>query len=101
LPFDHALAVLVDGTAIAHRRQPADGALWLLSFNERRVQSLPGLRVAGFEIAVVEDDPASPQVGAHAGKHPLARSLEVAAQEALGAVASEHRGAHGPKTTTT
>jgi hypothetical protein len=95
-----ALAVLVDGAAIAHKREPSDGILRLLTFRERGVQPLPGLRVTGFEIGEVEDDPTRTEIGAYAGQHALTCALKVTAQQALSSVASQHSRAHGPKLTT-
>jgi hypothetical protein len=95
LLFTCAPAVLIDGPAVADLHQPPRGVLDLLTFHEHGVQPLPGLRVTGFEIVAVEDDPARAEVGAHAGEHALAHRLEVAAQLAFGAIAAEHRGAHG------
>jgi hypothetical protein len=97
LLFATALAVLVDGATKAHNREPSDGVLRLLTFHELRVQPLPGLRITGFKIGKVEDDPARTEIGAHAGQHALTRTLKVAAQQALGSIASQHRRAHGPK----
>ncbi len=88
---------LVDRPAKADLHEPAGGVLDLLTLQQRRVQPLPGLRVAPFQVAIVEDDPARAQPFAHDAEHPLALGLELLAQHAFGAVATQRQGAHGLK----
>src|SRR5205814_4869960 len=95
LPAD-TRAMLVDRAAEGHERQPGGGIGDLGAFERDRVEALERLGVAGVEVAAVELHAAPAQAsGDLAGDAPL-QSLELLAQKALGAVATQEPWAHRP-----
>ena len=80
--------MLVDRAAIRHDGQPARRVRDVAAREQRRVEALPGHRVARFQVSRIELHPAGPQARAHDREHPLAHSLELPPQQTLGAVAA-------------
>src|SRR5438128_10364503 len=94
LPPADARAVLVDRAAEGHERQPRARIGDLLAVERGRVEALEGLRVAGAEVAAVEVHPAPAQAPGDPSGDALLQSLELLAQQALGAVATQKPWAH-------
>ncbi len=89
-----ARAMLVDRAAKGDDSQPARRVLDLLARQHRRVQSVPGGRVAGLQIDVVEGHAAGAQAPGHGGDDAGVQRRELLAQQALGAVAAQAQRTH-------
>ena len=92
----HTGTVLVDRAAVGHQHEPARRVRDLLALEHDRVQALPRHRVARLEIVAIERDAARPQLAVDALQHPPAQRVELAAQQTLGAMATEAQRAHCP-----
>src|SRR5580704_2474432 len=87
-------AALVDGTAEGDEHEPAGGVGDLLTFEDDRVETLPGNRIAGVEIAAIELHPRGEEAPSDDRGDFSSQGLELGSQEALGAVAADGQRAH-------
>ena len=89
-------AELLDRPPVGHEGKPAGRVCDLLTIKHRRVQPLPGLGIAGLQIARVKTCAARCQAPPH-GRHDTPAQLpELLAQKTLGTVATERQGTHRP-----
>jgi hypothetical protein len=89
-----ARTVLVESAPVGDEFEPAGEVADLLPLELGCVQAVPGDRVARIDVSLVEVHAGTAQARPNAGEHCAAQSLELLAQQELGAIGTQALRAH-------